>query len=110
LGEALAQAVAPGAALPEGMAPMVTIERPRADFKARLDDSLVLRAWKRRIRWRYFYRRRIPQRIAIGARVTRAYGHLVGEEGDRRVARARAARPHHAGRSGSACRAHHRDA
>lgn len=91
LGEALAQAVAPGAALPEGMAPMVTIERPRADFKARLDDSLVLRAWKRRIRWRYFYRRMIPQRIAIGALVTREYEHIVGEEVERLLERFRAA-------------------
>lgn len=91
LGDALGQVVAPGTALPAGMAPEIKVERPRADFKARLDDNLALRAWKRRARWRYFYRRMIPQTIAIGTAVQHEHDHIVSEEVTRSLARFRAA-------------------
>ena len=47
----------------EDVPPVLRIRRPRADFRAAANDSPALRRWKRRRRWRYFYRRQIPQTI-----------------------------------------------
>jgi hypothetical protein len=91
LAEALGEVVARGAAMPQGLAPVLEIERPRAMFRPSADDSLALRAWKRRRRWRYFYRRTIPQAIPIGPLVQRERDRILQDEVTRIVERFRGA-------------------
>jgi amino acid transporter len=91
LGELLAGLVAPTAGIPDGLPAVINIERPRADFRPAAEDSLALRGWKRRRRWRWFYRRNIPQAIAIGGLVRREHERIVGDEVTRILDRFRAA-------------------
>jgi amino acid transporter/predicted transcriptional regulator len=91
LGDTLRDLVAPGKALPEGMSPQLEIHRPRAELRASAEDALAVRAWKRRTRWRYFYRRQIPQTIAIGALAQREHDRIVRDEVVRLLERLRAA-------------------
>ena len=45
---------------------VLKITRPRADYRSQPGDGAVLRAWKSRQRWRFFYRRNLPQTISVG--------------------------------------------
>jgi len=91
LGEELAALMAPGAALPASVPAVVSIERPRELFRPRPGDSRALRRWKRWRRWRWFYRRTIPQSIAVGALARRDHERILGDEVSRILARFRTA-------------------
>ncbi|MGE3544200.1 MAG: hypothetical protein AB7L28_09710, partial [Kofleriaceae bacterium] len=68
------------AAMPSGTPRVVHIERPRTMFRPAPDDTHALRSYKRRQRWRYVYRRSIPQAIAIRELVQRRHQQIVGED------------------------------
>lgn len=89
LAELLRDLVKPEAGMPPAMAPVLHIERPRSQFRPAADDSPGLRAYKRGRRWRYFYRRSIPQAIAIRPLALRAHDQIVEEEVTRVVERFR---------------------
>jgi hypothetical protein len=89
LAEVLGDLVKPDVGMPPGMSAVLHIERPRAQLRAAADDTPALRAWKRRQRWRYFYRRSIPQAIAIRPLAVRAHDQIVAEEVTRVVERFR---------------------
>jgi amino acid transporter len=80
LAENLSALVKPNAGVPAGLSPVLAIERPRSEFRAQADDTSALRSWKRRQRWRYFYRRTIPQAIAIRPLAVRIHETIVHEE------------------------------
>ncbi len=61
----------------EAVPALVRITRPRAELRAHEGESLSLRRWKRRRRWRYFYRRQIPLTIAVGDLARAAHDRLV---------------------------------
>lgn len=91
LDEVLRELVKPAAGMPAGMPAVLRIERPRAQFRALAEDPRPLRRWKRRRRWRYFYRRSIPQAIAIAQLVQREHDHIVCEDVARIIDRFRTA-------------------
>jgi amino acid transporter len=91
LTEVLHELVKPEASMPSGMGAVLSIERPRAELRSTADDSVAMRTWKRRQRWRYFYRRTVPQSIAIRPLVVQAHDHIVQEEVVRVVERFRRA-------------------
>lgn len=80
LAEVIADLLKRDAAMPSGSPRVVHVERPRTMFRAAPDDSWKLRSYKRRQRWRYFYRRSIPQAIAIRELVQRGHERIVAED------------------------------
>ncbi len=91
LAEVLTDIVKPDAGMPPAMLPVVHIERERREFRPAADDTNKMRSWKRRRRWRYFYRRKIPQSITVRPLVHISHGRVVSEEVTRVVDRFRMA-------------------
>lgn len=77
LTEELAAIMARDALMPKGTPQLVHITLPRARFKKHEDDAPELRRYKRRQRWRFFYRRNLPQTIPVGQLTRYYHGELI---------------------------------